>query len=129
MYRFSYAEILNETPQSIGERQRLAIEHSIGLLAAAQEKGVNSREASEALRFLRRLWVMLIEDFAKPANANPKQRRADLLFIGLWIIREAEDVSLGKSSNLIGLLEVSRTIAAGSNAPGGDGEDQDIVHR
>ena len=77
MYRFAYAEILNETPQSIGERQRLA----------------------------------------------------DLLSIGLWIIREAEDISLGKSSDLNGLLEVSRMIAAGSNAPGGDGEDQDIVRR
>jgi len=113
MYRFSYAEVLEETPQSARERERLAIQHSIDLLKAAQDKGPSSREAIEALQFLRKLWAFFIEDLAKADNDLPKQLRADLISIGLWLMREAEQIRLGQSSNFNGLIEVSQLIADG----------------
>lgn len=113
MYRFSYAEVLEETPQTARERERIAIEHSIELLKAAGEKGNASRECVEAIYFLRRLWAYLIEDLAKPENDLPKTLRADLISVGLWIMRESEQVRLGQSSNFKGLIEVSQLIAEG----------------
>jgi flagellar protein FlaF len=113
MYRFSYAEILEETPQTARERERLAIEQSIELLKAAQENGMQSREATDAIYFTRKLWAFFIEDLAKPENDLPKQLRADLISIGLWVMREAEEIRLGRSSNFKGLLEVSELIAGG----------------
>ena len=62
---------------------------------------------------MRRLWAYLIEDLAKPENDLPKPLRADLISVGLWIMREAEQVRLGKSSNFKGLIEVSQLIAEG----------------
>jgi flagellar biosynthesis activator protein FlaF len=99
MYRFSYAEVLKETPQTARERERVAIEHSIELLKAAAEKGIASREC--------------IEDLAKPENDLPKALRADLISVGLWIMRESEQVRLGESVNFKGLIEVSQLIAEG----------------
>lgn len=113
MYRFSYAEVLEETPQTARERERAAIDHSIALLKAAAEKGNRSRESVEAVYFVRRLWAYLIEDLAKPENDLPKNLRADLISVGLWIMREAEQVRLGHSSNYKGLIEVSQLIAEG----------------
>jgi flagellar biosynthesis activator protein FlaF len=113
MYRFSYAEVLEETPQTARERERAALEHSIELLRGAEAKGNGSREATEAVYFVRRLWAYLIEDLAKPENDLPKPLRADLISVGLWIMREAEQVRLGKSSNFKGLIEVSQLIAEG----------------
>jgi flagellar protein FlaF len=113
MYRFSYAEVLEETPQSAREREQQAIGHSIDLLKAALAKGASSREAVEAIYFTRKLWAFFIEDLAKPENDLPQQLRADLISIGLWVMREAEEIRLGNSKNFKGLIEVSQMIADG----------------
>jgi flagellar biosynthesis activator protein FlaF len=113
MYRFSYAEVLEETPQSAREREKMAIEHSIGLLQAAAQLGPNSRDSIEALHFCRRLWAMLLEDLAHPDNALPNQLRADLISIGIWIMRETEEIRLGRSQNFKGIIDVSRVISEG----------------
>jgi len=72
MYQFSYAEVLDETPQGARERERQALDRSIELLEAADKVGVRSREAIEALLFVRRLWSVLIEDLADPENDLPQ---------------------------------------------------------
>lgn len=115
MYQFPYAEVLDETPQGARERERQAIEHSIGLLQAAQTAGPGSREAVEALLFVRRLWSLLVEDLAGTENDLPKPLRADLISVGLWIMREAEQIRLGQSHNFNGLIEVSTAIRDGLN--------------
>jgi flagellar biosynthesis activator protein FlaF len=113
MYQFSYAEVLDETPQGARQRERQAIERSIELLQAADAAGAQSREAVEALLFVRKLWGILIEDLAKPENDLPEQLRADLISIGLWVMREAEQIRLEKSTNFKGIIEVSQTIRDG----------------
>jgi flagellar protein FlaF len=59
------------------------------------------------------LWGVLVEDLAKPENDLPKPLRADLISVGLWIMREAEQIRLGKSENFKGLIEVSTVISEG----------------
>jgi len=113
MYQFSYAEVLDESPKEARNRERKAIERSIELLHTAEARGAQSREAVEALLFLRRLWGVLLEDLAKPENDLPKPLRADLISIGLWIMNEAEQVRLGKSENFKGLIEISTAICEG----------------
>jgi flagellar protein FlaF len=113
MYRFSYAEVLEETPQTARARERMAMEHSIGLLQAASELEINSRDTLEALHFCRRLWALLLEDLAHPDNALPNQLRADLISIGIWIMKEVEEIRLERSRNFKGIIDVTRAIAEG----------------
>ena len=113
MYQFSYAEVLDETPRGARERERQAIERSIDLLEAAEKSGVRSREAIEAVLFVRRLWGALIEDLADPENDLPQALRADLISIGLWIMREAEQIRFEKSTNFRGIIDVSAAIRNG----------------
>jgi flagellar protein FlaF len=113
MYQFSYAEVLDETPRSARERERQAIEHSIELLRTAEAAGVQSREAVEALLFVRRLWGFFIEDLARPENDLSHALRANLISIGVWVLREVEQIRLEKSSNFKGLIEVSESIRDG----------------
>jgi flagellar protein FlaF len=113
MYQFPYAEVLDGAPKAARERERKALEHSITLLEAAAEKGPRSREAIEALRYVRQLWAVLIEDLANPDNDLPQQLRADLISIGLWVMREAESIRLERSDSFMDLIEVSRSISEG----------------
>lgn len=113
MYQFPYAEVLDDAPKAARERERKALEHCINLLRSAQKQGSGSRESIEALVFARRLWSAFIEDLANTENDLPKALRADLISIGLWVMREADDIRLGKSDKFGDLIDVCEVIAEG----------------
>ena len=113
MYQFSYAEILQDDPREARFRERGAFEHAIDLLKKADEKGPKSNESAEALVFLRRLWTILLEDLANPENALPEPLRADLISIGLWIMKEADLIRGDKSRNFNGISEICTIIRDG----------------
>lgn len=113
MYKFSYEEALSKSGSRKRENERLAIEQSVALLKSAEKAGTNSREAIDAICFLNRLWSFLLEDLAKPDNALPDDVRAKLISIGIWMLREAQSISNGKSNNFAGLIEISNVIAEG----------------
>lgn len=113
MQRSAYAEILEDSPSEARQRERAAIERAVELLQVAQAKGRRSLEAIEALIYLRRLWSVLIEDLASPENDLPQTLRADLISIGLWVMREADLIRLEQSDNFAGIIEVMTSIGAG----------------
>lgn len=113
MYKFSYEEAMSDAGLRQRENERLAIEQSIALLKSAERAGVNSREAVEAIFYLNRLWSYLLEHVAKADNALPDELRAKIISIGIWLLREAEAVSNGKSKNFAGLIEISAVMAEG----------------
>jgi len=113
MHRSAYAEILDDTPSQARARERAAFERAIELLVEAEAKGRRSPEALEALLYLRRLWSVLIEDLINPENDLPQTLRADLISIGLWVMRETDLIRLEQSENFAGLIEVTRSISEG----------------
>ena len=113
MYKFYYDEVIDESPRLEREQERTALERSIEMLQQADKVGAGSRESIEAVFFVRRLWGIFIEDLAKPDNALPEKLRADLVSIGLWVMRETEEIRQGRSKNFTALIDVSRTISEG----------------
>jgi len=113
MYQFPYAEVMDDLPSDARATERRALEHSIELLEAAEKAGPGTRETADALTFVRRLWGALIEDLAKPENDLPQTLRADLISIGLWVFRQAEQIRLGQSLDYRSIIDVSRTIWKG----------------
>jgi flagellar protein FlaF len=113
MYQFSYADIQTDSVADAKDRERQLLTRSIDLLIAARAVGSDSMEAIEAIHFLNRVWSSLIEDLGSPENALPKELRANLISIGLWLLREAEDLRQGRSDNFDGLIEVSQIIRDG----------------
>ena len=62
---------------------------------------------------LHRVWATLLEDLSSEENALPRELRANLISIGLWLLREAEEVRQGRSDNFEGLIEISQIIRDG----------------
>jgi flagellar protein FlaF len=113
MYQFSYADIQTDSVADAKDRERQLLTRSIDMLVAARAVGSDSMEAIEALHFMNRVWTSLVEDLGSPENQLPKELRANLISIGLWLLREAEDVRQGRSDNFDGLIEVSEIIRDG----------------
>ena len=84
-----------------------------GVLSRGSRPRRGSREAFEASNYLNRLWSVLIEDLASPENDLPPATRADLISIGLWVLREIECIRLGQSENFSALIDVTKSIREG----------------
>ena len=108
-----YAEIQDDSGNEARNRERDAIERSIALLEQARAAGPQSREAIDALHYLDRLWSLLLEDLAHAENQLPKELRANLMSIGIWILRESDTIRTSQSGSLQGLIDVSQMISNG----------------
>jgi len=113
MYQLSYDEHLAENLKDCRDRKRLALEHAIGLLQRAEGAGAQSQETVEALGFVSKLWNAFIQDLVDPENDLPDVLRADLVSVGLWIIKEAALIRSGQSQNFRGMIEICTMIHAG----------------
>ena len=113
MHRAHYTEILDDSPTDARDRERQAIERSIELLNTAKNNGVGSRQSIEALHYLDRLWSLLLDDLANAENRLPKELRASLISIGIWILREIEEIRNRRSDSFKGLIDVSEIICKG----------------
>lgn len=113
MYQFSYADIQTDSVADARDRERQLLSRSIEMLTAASAAGNQSQEAVEALLFTNRVWTSFVDDLGSSDNALPKELRANLISIGLWLLREAEDIRQGRTDNFEGLIEVSQIIRDG----------------
>ena len=111
MYRRFYSEILEDAPQLARANERAVILHSIQLLDRAEKAGPNTRQAIEALLFLRRLCLLV--DLGKSENQLPQKLRAELISVGIGVLRHADAISRGESNDFASLKEISQAIADG----------------
>ncbi len=113
MYHNRYAEVLDDSAITVRSNERGAILHSIRLMELAEQAGIQSNATVEALFFLRRLWEFFLIHLADQENQLPEKLRADLISIGISILREAERVRVGDSKDFTDLKAISLTIAEG----------------
>lgn len=113
MYQLEYADIEQDALVDARARERQLLQRSIDLMKAARDKSKNSMEVVEATHFSRRLWGALLEDLAQEENQLPKELRASLISIGIWILKETERIRQGESRDFDGIIEISQTIMEG----------------
>lgn len=113
MYKFSYAEIVEESGDESRARERQALDHAIELMTLAETRGVDSLEAQNAIQYVQKLWGFFIKDLTDAGNQLPEQLRADLVSIGLWILRESDAILNARVASFAGLIEINRVIRDG----------------
>lgn len=113
MYQFSYAEIMADDVADSREREKQVLDRAVSLLRAAEFKGRESREAVEALYYTRRVWVALIDDLRLADNQLPANLKADLISIGIWILKEVDRIRMRQSVNFKGIADIITIIRDG----------------
>jgi flagellar protein FlaF len=113
MYEATYRVMLEDTTEQIRQNERRAFDKAIDLLKSAQSAGRGTRESVEALLFVNRLWVVLLEDLADKGNGLPDSLKAELISIGIWMLRRTEEIRQGSAEDFSALIEISETIRKG----------------
>lgn len=110
MYQLAYAEISKDSFADCRSREQEAFDRAISLLQEAAKRNKYSLEAIAAIQYTNELWRSLLQDLASPENQLTEQLRANLINVGLWIMRETEKITNRVSLNFNGIIDIMRTV-------------------
>ena len=113
MYEFAYNDVVEESRAVMRARERAAMDRVIGMLRLAQEKEPLSRERIDALFYLRRLWILFLDDLKDPGNELPETLRAGIISIGIWMMKEIDRVRARVTDDLAPMIEINEIIRDG----------------
>lgn len=113
MLALSYVDVCESSSETARENERRAFDKGLALLEAAASAPPQSRHGHEAVSYQQALWGILIRDLSDPANDLSDDLKANLISIGLWVMRETDAIIAGRSQNWRGLIDINRTIREG----------------
>ena len=113
MIRAAYSEIAAEDPREARRVEGEAFDRVLALLEAARAAAPDAAARRDALEALERLWTVLLHDLAHADNALPPDLRAQLISVGLWVLRETGRLHLTACTDVDGLIAVNASIRAG----------------
>ena len=106
----AYEAVVEDSGQEARGRERQALSLGIDRLERLQKGAFSMEELVKSLLYIRRLWTILIEDLAHPENGFSDKLRADIISIGLWIVKEADRLREQRSNDVTGLIEINSLI-------------------
>lgn len=83
-----------------------------GALIDAKKNGTKGGPLAEAVDWNRRLWGTLAADCMDDRNRLPKEVRAQIVSLSMWVTRYSKDV-MRTGASMDPLIEVNRTIMQG----------------
>lgn len=83
-----------------------------GALIDAQKNGISGGPLAEAVDWNRRLWGTLAADCMDDRNRLPREVRAQIVSLSMWVTRYSKDV-VRSGASMEPLIEVNRTIMQG----------------
>ncbi len=83
-----------------------------GALIRAKESGIKNGAFAEALDWNRRMWSTFTTDCAMEGNQLPKDLRARIISIGMWVNRYTSEV-IRHDADIDALIDVNRAIMEG----------------
>jgi len=113
MYQLRYEDVMDDDMASAKERERMLFDRSIEMLAAAKVKGAGSREGVDASYFTTKLWTTIIEDLGSTENVLPKELKAAIISVGIFVLKEIEHIRQGESTDYDTLIEITQSIRDG----------------
>ncbi|MCP3464119.1 MULTISPECIES: flagellar biosynthesis regulator FlaF [unclassified Bradyrhizobium] len=106
----AYEAVVEDSSLEARSRERMALTLGIDRMERLGKGHFSAEDLVETLLYVRRLWAIFIEDLSHPENGLPEQLRADIISIGLWVVKEADRLRAEKSNDVAQLVEINRVI-------------------
>ena len=110
MYRTAYRTMEEGSARCLRMREVEALARTVDLLRAARNAGIRTGTGIEAIYVANRVWAFLVEDLSLDDNELPAEVRADLISVGLRIIRQLEAARRGDLAALDEVIDLTELI-------------------
>ncbi len=111
----AYQRTLKTTEDPRNTEYRLFAEITRDLLEAKQ-RGVKDAKLIEAVARNTQLWIAIATDCADDSNQLPKETRAAIISLSIWVQKYSRQVSRGKE-DISDLIDINRSIMKGLQPP------------
>ncbi|RAI00219.1 flagellar biosynthesis regulator FlhF [Acuticoccus sediminis] len=108
-----YADVTMGSSAVGREQECEAFDIGIALMEAARAEPDSFDRTRDAARHVQTLWGFLIKDLSQPANDLSEELKANLISIGLWVIRETDAILGGHKSDWTPVIDINRTVREG----------------
>ncbi|WP_180966702.1 flagellar biosynthesis regulator FlaF [Cohaesibacter celericrescens] len=115
MYNTYYAESTALSCEFNRNHEWSALDQVVTALKTAKEHGLVSSEGKQALHNTMMVWSFLLEDLSNSDNDLPAQLRADLISIGIFVIKQVGRLREAETAEIDGLIDINTTIRDGLN--------------
>lgn len=113
MFHSAYKLVSETAASSTRSREKEALGRSVELLKLAREAGFRSQRGAEAIYTSNRVWSFLIEDLSLSDNELPDGVRANLISIGIHVLKRLSDLRAGEVSAADDIIEITEIIQGG----------------
>ncbi len=117
MYTAYYAESSDYSSEMSRSNEWSALDNVISGLKTAREQGLGTSQARQALHDTMTVWSFLLDDLSNQDNNFPEQLRADLISIGIFVIKQVGRIYQAQSedvdSDVSGLIDINTAIRDG----------------
>ena len=113
MYQMRYEDVMTDDMASARERERALFDRSIAMLELAKENGSGSRERSDATCCATELGTTNIADLGAADKELPKELKAAIISVGIFVLKEIERIRQGESNDYATLIEITQSIRDG----------------
>ena len=113
MYQSAYNDIMEAGAATTRMREKEALERSLTLLRQARETGFRSHRGAEAIYTTNRVWSFLIEDLSLSDNELPDAVRANLISIGIHVLKRLSDLRGGDTAAADDIIDITEIIQEG----------------
>ncbi|MGB8819291.1 MAG: flagellar biosynthesis regulator FlaF [Rhizobiaceae bacterium] len=112
-YRHHYAEIQSDGQSEARFRERELLEQSVRLMSVAMSGQHSPVAGIEARHFTSKIWTTLLQDLASSENQLPRETRAGLLSIGIWILRELDEIRNDEARSYQDIIDINGMVIEG----------------
>lgn len=109
---YAKAQAASENSRSVEQRLFIQVTKA---LTTARENG-RIQDIADAVLWNRQVWNALVADCANDGNRLPKEIRAGIISLGLWVWRQSM-AALRDSREIEALIDVNRQIIQGLQMP------------
>ena len=113
MYQSAYQDIMEAGAASTRSREKEALERSLHLLRQARNVGFRTHRGAEAIYTTNRVWSFLIEDLSLSDNELPDEVRANLISIGIHVLKRLADLRAGEATAADDIIDITEIIQEG----------------
>lgn len=110
MYMQAYQDISGDDQEEARDHVRRSFAHSVSLMRQSDDAPQNPGLRVEASMFTMRLWTYLLEDLASSENALPRELKATLISIGIFILKRLEEMRFSNTLSFGAIIEISETL-------------------
>ena len=106
----SYDTVIEDSAREARGREQQALNHGIALLKRFQSGDIPSSDGAEACSTFGGSGRSSSRISRSPRNGLPEKLRADIISIGLWIVREADRIRQQGSTDVAELVAINTVI-------------------